>query len=910
MQYKISHNIIQLTCIITLVFLSNYSIFANNSVNALTTASASGIDKNTIEKNALSQVEQAFNGTISGLYSLRSSGQQFGLSNYNLYVRGKATTADNAPLILVDGVDANINLLDPAEIASIQVLKDAAELAIYGLRGANGVILIQTKKGKNSGNYMQVDMRSGFQSPSTISPKLNAYQYTTLHNEANINDGSNPIYQPDNYLNPTDDYRYPDTNLPKDFLKKSTLYNYYNFTAGGGNDIAQYFALLSYTKQDGIFNLPGNNDGLKQSYNERYNFRTNLNVKLGNGFQLDSYLSAVFDDRRSPWLGNSYTVNNTRDYVFNAIINTPANAFPLLNPNGSLGGNAEYRDNPIGLLTAGLRIENTRKLTANILLKKDLSELIKGLSAFAQYSFENYNAYYKGNYNTFAVYQLNDDDTYTAYGADDTKVTTTGGQMSDYFSDINLRAGTELSRRIGNHQIFASFIYDQYTSFVSGDNPPYKWLGTAAKILYGYNDRYFAQFAAAYHGSNNYIKGKRFGFFPAASIAWVLSEENFIKENLTIDFLKTRASVGITGNDKTGGSRFMYRQAYFNGGGYGFGNPNGTSQGSYEGVLSNPDTSWEKDTKINAGFDLTILNKKFSISADYFFENRNSILIDQANITPSMIGISLPQYNAGIIQNKGVEGDVRYSNQIGALSVYTGFNFLYAKNKIIDLKELNYPENEQYRYRKGNPVNAIFGLVADGIYQDEDAIQQHGVISSFGALAPGDLRYIDQNEDGIINEADKKVIGNAFPEFIYGLNAGFAMKGFDFSVFAEGSALVDLHLIPGQFSTYAYENRWTETHTSNAFPRLSLNSKHNTQTSSYWIENGSVFRLSSIELGYSIPTIYVQRIGLSNVRFYAKLHDFIATVSKRESRDQEAPEIGYTLYPAMKTALFGISINL
>lgn len=907
-KYRMKHKV----WIFLLLIMPNIYAATDTETDLYITNAVSSINNDIIEQNSVIQIDQALNGTVPGLYSIRNGGQRFGQLNYNFYIRGKSTTADATPLILVDGVEGNISLLDPSEIECITVLKDVSELAMFGLRGANGVISVKTKRGKSSKNFMKVDIRAGFQSPISIADKLNAFEYTTLHNEANLNDGTNPVYQPNNYLNHTDVYRYPNTNLPQDFLKNTAFHSHYNFSAGGGNEIAQYFAFISYTRQDGIFDLPKTADGLKQTYNERYNFRTNLDVNLGKGFKLNTNISAVFDDRRSPWLNGSTNVNNTRNYIFNALINTPANAFPLTNPDGSLAGTAEYRDNPIGLLSSGIRIENTRKLTANVLLKKDFNKWIKGFSVFGQYAFENYNAYYKANYTQFAVYQLNDDDTYTPYGADDTKMSSSGGQMSDYYSDTNFKSGAEYNNKWGEHQLYATVFYNQYTSYVSGDNPPYVWLGTVSKILYGWMNRYFAQLSGSYQGSNSYAYGKRFGFFPAASVAWVISEENFLKQNESINFFKLRASAGLNANDRAGGSRFMYRQAFYTGNGYGFGDPNGTSQGSYEGVLNNPDLSWETSAKINGGFDLNILQSALTISMDYFYEKRSSILIDQTNITPSMIGISLPQYNAGIIQNQGIEGNLQYNRQIGMVDFFAGLNFMYAKNKIIDLKELTYPDNENYRYRKGNSIDAVFGLTSNKLYDNNFDLDNTDVVSSYGPLHAGDIQYVDKNGDGIINEADKSVIGTAFPEFIYGLNLGVKVKKWDLFLYAEGSELFDIHLKPGQYSKYAYEHRWTgDVPNPNAqYPRLSHSSTHNAQTSTFWIEKGHIMKLSAIECGYTIPNQILQKSGISNLRIYAKLYDFFSTFEKREQRDQEFPNAGYTVYPAMKTALLGISLNL
>jgi TonB-linked SusC/RagA family outer membrane protein len=923
MRYTIHIKSLLSALLLIFALLFSTSIYAKKLVDATPTAKDSltksspykpeaGIDAQTIDKNSVTQVEQALNGTVAGLYSLRNGGQKFGVSNYNFYVRGKATTGDNTPLILVDGIDGNINLLNPKEIENITVLKDPTELAMYGLRGANGVILVTTKRGSSTKNFMDIDAQYGVQSPEFVSKKLSAFEYATLHNEANVNDGANPIYTPDNYKNSTDIYKYPSTQLPSDFLKDYASYKQFNFTAGGGNSVAQYYALVGYMRQDGIFDLPAGQDKLKQTYNERYNFRTNLDVNLGKGFALNTNISAVFDDRRSPWVGSSYNVNASNTYIFNSLFTTPANAYPLLNPDGSLGGTSEYRENPIGLLRSGLRVENTRQLTANVNLIKDLSSLLKGLSVRLQYGFENYNAYYKANYTVFGVSQLQDDGTYNPYGANDTKVSTTGGQMSDYYSDMTFNASADYDRTFGKSNIKASVIFNEYSSYASGDVPPYKWLGTSSRIVYSFDNRYFAQFSGSYQGSNSYASGKRFGFFPAGSLGWVVSNEDFLSKNNTLNYLKADLSFGLTGNDRTGGTRFMHRQAYYNTGGYGFGNPNGTSQGSYEGTLGNPDATWEKSAQVNAGFDMKLLNRKISASADYFYENRQSILVSQSNITPALVGIALAQYNAGVVNNAGFEASVKYNDTFGALRVHLGANMMYAKNTIVDLKEIAYPDNETYRYRKGNSVNALFGYEADGIYNDQQAIDDHNVISSFGTLKPGDIKYIDQNKDGIINDADKKVIGDLFPNFIYGINGGFEIKGFDFFFQTEGSEMFDVHIRPDQLSVYAYTNRWTSVQSgaAAAYPRLSFASDHNLQTSSYWLQKGSLFRLASMELGYTLPANLVKKISLSGIRFYAKANNLFSTVDSREGRDLEAPSAGLSQYPSMKTVLLGLTVKL
>lgn len=872
----------------------------------------STINETEVTKNAVNTIEQALNGTLSGLYSKKDSGDKMGFSNYDFFVRGVATTGHKSPLILVDGVDANINLIDPKEVESITVLKDATELAMYGMRGANGVILIKTKRGKIAKDFVQAEIKSGVQAPQYISGNPNAYEYAILHNEANINDGNTPIHTPDNYLNNVDPNQYPDTNFRKLFLRNSTqtLYQNYRFTAGGGNDFAQYFCLVGYMKQGGLFSLPINYDGIKQTSNERYNFRTNLDMNLGNGFALKTNIAAVSDERNAPRMGSN-SVNSANDALFSSIMNTPSYAYPLINPDGSYAGNSEYQNNILGILRSGSRRENTRQLSVKVDFSKDLSSIVEGLKANVVYNFENYNSFYKGKYTRFAVYDLQENGSYTKYGVDDTKVTTEGGQLGDYYNYKTVMGGLNYANTFGDHDIKASLVANQFTRRVSGDTPDYRWAGTSGRVIYGFKNRYYGDISGAYQGSNNFARGKRYGFFPSAGFSWILSNEDFLKDNTIVKYLKLRSSYGIVGSDMTN-SRFMYRQPFYKSGGYGFGNPNGSATGVSEGILGNLDATWEKAYKTNVGVDASLFNNSFMVSADYFHESRKDILVSQSNNVPNLIGVDLPLYNAGVVNNQGVELQVNYAKKIGELEINVGGNLTYAKSNVQDLKEIAYSPEEQYRYRKGNTVDSFFGLVADGIYNSQADIDADGVVSTYGALKPGDIKYMDLNQDGIINDADKKVIGNSLPKMFYGVNLGFKYGGFDFYCVGEGASMFDTNIKPKQFSKYVYDNRWTSsTGSSNSlYPRVSLESSHNSQTSTFWNEKGRLFRLATIELGYTLPSEATEKLSISKLRIFFNGDNVFSTTSAREGRDFEASAAGYSQYPILKTYLFGLSINL
>ncbi len=864
-----------------------------------------------INKNAVNTIEQAMNGTISGLHSIKNGSHKFGQSNYNFFLRGLATNGSAKPLILVDGVDANIDLLDPNEVESITVLKDASELAMYGIRGANGVILIKTKQGSAYSSYMKVELKSGFQTPSYIAPKLNAYQYTSLYNEASTNDGRLPVFNAENYLNPTDVYRFPDSNFPKLFLRNDTesAYQNYTFTTGGGNNKVQYFFFVGYMKQGGLFKVPVNYGSVNQTYNERYNFRSNIDVDLGKGFVLNTKIVALNDQKRSPNLNTG--VNNANNLLFKSIMTTPANAYPVLNPDGSYGGNAQYQQNIMGILQSGFRNEATRQLTAKIEVSKNLDALLKGLSLNAVYSFENYNAYYNGETTEFAVYQLNPDDTYTQYGTQDTKPSSFGGQMNNFYNDATFMASLKYNNTFGKHQIKGQLITNQYTSRVSGDNPDYKWFGTSARFLYGFKTKYYLQISGAYQGSNAFASGNRYGFFPSVGASWIISEENFLKNRHHLNYLKLRASYGLTGNDRST-PRYLYRQAFTRANGYGFGNPNGSVFGTTEGTLANPNATWETAYKTNIGLDFSLFNQVMTASVNYFHERRTDILVPQSNVVPELIGVELPVYNAGKITNSGFDMQFDYNKTFGKLFLNLGANMGYAKSNVVDLKETAFREEEQYRYLKGNAVDTRFGLVANGIYNSQSEIDAEGIASSYGTLKPGDIRYKDLNGDGIINTADRKAIGNYMPEVIYGLHLGLQYKGFDLYAFAEGATQYTVQVRPDEFSSYAFKNRWTAGTGSSqsVFPRVSLESEHNKQTSTFWQEKGNLFRWATFEMGYTLPEQVSNSLYLKKMRLYVNMDNLFSTTTKRENHDYEAINTGYTQYPLMKTFLLGLSVNL
>lgn len=879
--------------------------YGEQSKRSMTTA-VSSIGSDIIEKNTVTGIEQAMNGTLSGLYSLKSGGEKFGKSNYAFYVRGMATNANAKPLILVDDIEANIDLMDFNEVESISILKDAPALAMYGMRGANGVILIKTKHGSEVKHSINVDIRAGFQMTERMSDRLNANQYTTLYNEALRNDGSAPLYNPDMYLRPDrDSYLYPDENYKDRFLGTTSPFQHYNFSASGGNNIARYFVTAGYMKQEGVFKEAAANN----SY-ERFNFRSNLDINPIKGMLFNILVSAAIDKNKAANTGAE--VQTATNSVFNTLMTLPANAFPMFNKDGSLGGTSEYQTNPYGLLNnQGYRKDESRLLNVQVKGKYDLDMLLPGLSVDAYYGFENFNMQYLAINNTYAVFQEKADGTYTQFGKDERKNTRKSEMMGGFYRYNTLGAGLNYNHSFNDiHDLALRLFYNHSIETIPGDNPDYKYQGLALRAQYGFNKRYYAEVTASYQGSTNFKRGSRSGLFPAVGLAWVASDESWLKDVEAIDYLKFRASYGMNGNDQTGGRRFPYRQEFTSGGGYSFGNPNGSTDGSQEGILANENETWEKSYKFNIGFDLELW-KGLSLTADYFNEKRRDVLVDYSNVVPDLIGIGLSKYNAGEINNQGVDMNIMYNKQYKAGGFFIGGNMLWAKNEVVDLKEIAYKYNHQYR--KGYSINTSFGFQTNGLYtQNEQLVNAPS--GSFGSPVLGDIIYKNQNpgDDNVIDESDMVALENTMPELIFGATLGGNYKGFDIQCNLEGSSMFSVNYIPNKFTPYAYENRWNSANptTQTAYPGLSISRDYNSQPSDFWQKKTYLIRISSAEVGYTFPKELVKKAFLSSLRLYVNANNLFTFSNAIDGRNPEAMNAGYSEYPLLRTFSVGLSIKL
>ena len=876
----------------------------------MTTSAVSSVKGDEL-KSFVPNIANMLNGRIPGLV-VQQWGCEPGADSPAMNARGVNTYGSGAGLfIVIDGfqsTEAYFQQLTPQEIESITLLKDASATAIYGSKGANGVLLITTKRGTSDKIKINFSIQSGFQQPLRLPEFLGAYDYATLYNEALVNDGKSPLYTPmdlEAYKAGNDPIFHPDVDWYETILRKAAPITNYNFTASGSNEYFRYFVLLNVLDDRSLYRKAGNvSDFSKNGTYTRYNFRTNIDVKLSKRLQGAVTLGGTIEDKTNPG-----TSENTSG-MFDLMSSIAPNAFPVYVSTGMYGGNSMY-SNPLGdLMQTGYTSYNGRSLQAIFQLKGDLGFITPGLSVSGAVGFNTYFKSYSKKSRQYARYA--DEIIYTTYGQN----TSLAGDesSSSQWRDYSLQASLNYNRTFNElHNIDAIYLGSYNDYVVTGTDLSYKNIAMGGRVTYSYDKRYIGEFSFGYNGTENFPKGHRFGFFPAGSLGWILSNEAFLKGNPILNYLKLRASYGIVGNDNIGGIRYMFDQ-YYDGYGYHLGNSNNVQDGLVQGKLANPDVTWEKEKKFNAGFEATLINK-IDVSFDYFIQKRSNILSQPYRTVPDYLGISRPDINIGKVDNKGLETSIRY-NGIGKkdLTYFVETSFWYAKNKVVYNAEA-IQENE-YLYGTGRMVGQPFVLEAIGFFKDEDDILKSPT-QTFTDVRPGDIKYKDQNKDGKIDSNDYYPIGyTSMPQITLGLHGGITFKGFDLDVFFQGAANRTVYC--GGKYYHAFQNdgkvssiamgRWTpETAETATYPRLSSeNNLNNYQASSFWQKNGNFLKLRSLEIGYTLPFQFSRKINLEKVRIFANGTNLFSLDHMDGFTDPET----MSGYPALRTISFGLSIQL
>ena len=887
-------------------------------------------------------------GKMPGLIAMQRSGAP-GEDNSTLLIRGVSTFSDNtAPLVMIDGVERpNYNGLDPNEIESVSILKDASATAIYGVRGANGVILITTRKGQKGKPHLSYSGNVAVQSPTALPHYLNSAQYCEMYNEALKNDAYTkgtayvPRFSDEDiklYRDGTDPIMHPNTDWVGTFLRKASLRTQHNFNISGGTDRVKYFISAGFFNQDGMYKYTKiDRDHDVNASDTRYNFRSNLDFNITQDFKATVQLSTQINDIRTPGLGNS---NLWKEISWATPLGTP----------GMVDGKLVRLENTIddenpwqALLNNGYKNTFANTINTTLRFEYDLSRLLlKGLSVHASTS---YDSYYNSRrlsvktMQTFVPKRDPNDPTHIILVPQNEAGTWGGGFEYDKNRKVYFETAIHFDRTFGKHQATALLLYNQSKYYAPNlaYHVPNAYQGIVGRVTYGYANRYLAEFNMGYNGTENFAAGRRFGFFPAVSAGWVVSEEPFFPKNNWVVYMKLRATYGEVGNDKIGGDRFLYLPSVYGETsgkltGYNFGSSANPvySQMIEEKRLGNPLLTWEKARKLNLGVDMNFLKNHLTVSFDYFKERRNNILSNR-NSAPMLIGASLPAYNMGEMENAGFELDVNYRNNIRDFNYWGRFNYSFARNKILFQDEV--PEKYAYQMRTGRRVGQFYGLLFDGFYNSWEEINAlDRPVSSWNGnrLQPGDMRYVDVNKDGKIDMYDMVPIGySPTPEIIYGFSVGCSWRGIDFSALFQGASHVSIKYFGRALWPFINAHnsaktlileRWTQERYERGeainFPRLSMSPSRDTdnnyQDSNFWIRNADYLRLKNVEIGYTFRKGQLKALGLESLRLYVSGTNLF-TWTDVIDLDPEAPSKGgateINTYPLQKIYNVGINVQ-
>ena len=875
----------------------------------------STVTSETLEKSTVTNAGNALFGRLPGLIVSQNGGEP-GNDAPGFIIRGVTSyTGSSGPLIVVDGFQRSIAQLIPEEIESVSVLKDAAATAMYGIKGANGVILVTTKRGIRSAEKIGVSVTTGIQEPTRLPNFVNSYNYAKLHNEALANDGRPPLYSADDiqkYKDGSDPYFHPDVKWLDEILRKSSPLMQAGVTFTGGSESVRHFVMVNYMVNQGLLKNTNWNDGYSTDAKfHRLNFRSNLDINVTKHLVASLDIGASIEHRNDPGTSIGTIFSNIYTYV--------PNMFPVLNPNGSFGGSSAYQGNPLGLVTStGYTASDDRNFQSAFRLEQDLDFITKGLKVGTVAAFDNWQRYTETYTRSFPVYQLstdvNNNVVYKQYGQV-TPLSRKAGNTHNY--RMNFEAYLDYVKKSGKNEITAKFLYhqDEYVvNWTTDNNTPYLLNGASGRLAYGYNDRYFVEFVAGYNGTDRFPGNKRFGFFPAGALSWVLSEEDFVKSHSWINYLKIRASYGLVGNDNigAGSDRYLYIPYYTNSGSYPYGNSNKSVTATREANSPNYNITWEKAYKADLGIEGHLFNC-IDFALGYFHEKRTDIVDVQAYQIPSILGISAGYINNGIASRQGFEANIQLTKQTGDFGYSLGVNGIITHSRIDHRSEPAYPN--QYQYSVGHAVGQYFGLEATGFLSQADIDNPQTPVYSFQSVQPGDVKYKDQDKNGIIDSNDALPIGRtSIPNLYYGINFGIKYKAISLDGLLQGLGGKDIYINGfsgpmgnmAQISDYV-QNRWTpETSTTAEFPRLTtLDNSNNYQNSTLWLRSGDYIRLRSIELAYEFPEKSLSFFHVSTCKIFLQGMNLF-TLDKIKALDPE----NLSGYPALKSYNVGLRLQL
>ena len=859
-----------------------------------------------LRKTTSTRLDNALAGRVTGLTSMQSGGGQPGVDGATMYLRGAATTNGKSPLILVDGVERdNIRTIDMNEVESISVLKDASATALYGVQGANGVILIQTRKGQKGKAQLNISVDQGWTSFTKEPSRLHSWEYCELRNEALMNSGEKAAFSDETiakFRNPllgldpsSPDYDnqvairkavYCDNDYYRMYLKSNTPQTRANANISGGTDFVNYFVNVGYIHQGGNLNTesPDYLGYDPQCYMNRLSLRSNLDFHITKNLTASLNIASYAENVNMPAVGDLYRGDQSwmiTDLIYQCQTILPISPGPTtdsrfgVESGGIVGYNYLDRSAFEIINRRGFHTNKRKNLNTQFSVNWDLSELVtKGLSINGMAAYDTYNIGVLEGRKKEQVYNVRvdyDSETlsYSSNGDKIEPLTMTSSRLSNY--QIYVQGSINYARTFGKHNVTA--MATAYRRFWEGTsaNIPYNVLGTAARATYSFDDRYLVEGNLGYNGSEQFAPSKRFGLFPSGSIGWIASNESFLKGNKYLTWLKFRASYGLVGNDSMGGLRFLYQDDNQIQSGNGFVQGLG-GKIVKEGLIGNKNITWELSKKMNLGVEIGLF-KDFRINVDYFTEKRDQILLRRRTV-PSFQGVSsdyIPRVNMGKVDNHGVDVEVSYSHTFNRdFSISSRVNFGFNDNTVIELDEPMRSEEYAYQYHEeGFRLGQEFGYLIDwnspgnGYFTSQDEIDNYYPYEFGGKPRVGDFVYKDVNGDGVIDQKDLSPIGysTTVPGLNYGISLGLNFKGIDFNVLFSGLGRYSKYYSgqgvvewtkQGTYFDWT-RNGWTEERYKNGekitYPAISTSQTVSHTENDFFIQNRSFLRLKNIELG-------------------------------------------------------------
>ncbi|WP_106831446.1 SusC/RagA family TonB-linked outer membrane protein [Parabacteroides pacaensis] len=894
--------------------------FGETLTKETSTASVVGVTEKEIGRSGQFHVLNSLYGLLPGL-SVRQSGTVPWSSGPAFNIRGEGSFQGNSILVLVDGVERDISRIDREEIESVTVLKDAASLALYGLRGADGVISLTSKRGSNQKLRTKINYQFTVQTPFRLPEMADAPTYAQAVNEALKNDGMQPRYTEGDITamrNGTRPYLFPNINWVDEIMRKAAFNNELNVSFDGNNKRMRYYVLANYTSNRGLLNQTDLNDGYSTQL-ELFSLkiRSNLEIEITRTTRARVNLMGRLLQYQQPTAGSG----------FDAAFQVPACAFPIQSED-KLWVQSQMFINPLADKTAkGYSVLQQRTLFADVTVAQDLSMLTPGLSAELLIAHDNSAEYNDTKSREYAYEHITPrrdqngmvlDSTVSRYG-NDTGLSFSSG-LSWQVMRTTVRGKLNYLRNWNRHTFNSALIYSQDKAIYLGANNTYMHRDFIGKAGYNYDGRYLADIVLSFSGGSRLPEGNKYRIYPAVSAAWILSNEKFLKENATINFLKLRASYGIVGMD----SHLSYdMDKQFNnpwgGRGYLFTNSLLGASGASEGALPSPNVQPEKDYKTNVGLEIGIWNG-LTAELEGFYNHRTHIRVGSGGTTSSVLGIGTPDIFTGEVNNWGLEASLGWQQQIDKFQYYINGNISFARNKIINLEEAYVPH--EYMKYTGQRIGTYYGLKATGLFQTSDFDADGNLLSSipnhtFKKVQPGDIRYEDLNKDNKIDEYDACYqLNPGLPEIYFGINLGMEYNNWGLNANFQGTAKSTIQPTLGSIywplynndkniSTYYLENRWTEDTPYARYPRLTtLANANNFRSSTLWTRKGDYFKLRVLEVYYKLPEKITGKLKMNECKFFFKGMNLFSI----DDIGIMDPEFISTGYPSTRSYLIGLNV--